>query len=95
MNDPAKDPSTLDAELARLRDRLGLYEQVPVIEEVHALMGTPEIVLICVHDSANGISHSVPVPFEPGKMGEVVTDEAEVTPEAQVRLALHLAAAYN
>lgn len=57
-----------DDALSLLRDRLGLYERVPVIEEVHPAAlalsaGDDEPdVLMCCHDSANERAHTLLTP---------------------------------
>lgn len=56
-----------DDALSQLRERLGLHERVPVIEEVHPAafaVGADDepAVLMCCHDSANERAHTLLTP---------------------------------
>lgn len=97
MHDPKKNPA-LAAEVASLRERLGLYVEIPVIEGVHPLAGVPGALILCCHDTANDDTHTVSLsvdPADPNSLDDVMNEDGEIAPEMLVRITHQLAAAYN
>lgn len=85
--------------LRALRDHLGLYDCVPVIEEAHvtnpmALDPIDRTVLLCVHDGANERAHQIWFPAPQGPF-TLMDESGEIRKEVLAHCTLYLSAAYN
>lgn len=91
----SRDP---EADLAELRERLGLYEHLPSLDDLHVLGFSPMngAVALCAHDETNAATHTLMFePLEKGDMSHVLTPDGELTDDIKVSCAHVIRASYN
>lgn len=92
-------PGNTEQHFAELRERLGLYEQVPVVEDAHPVAMAPfgdQKMILCCHDRANDDVHHVMYEVPEGTdFLACVQEDGSVNDEMRVQLQHALGAAYN
>lgn len=92
-------PGDTAKHFADLRERLGLYEQVPRIEEAHPVALEPfgdRRLILCCHDGANDdVYHVVYEPPENMDFLALLQKDGTVPPDMLLQLQNALSAAYN
>lgn len=91
-------PGNTEQQLAELRDRLGLYEHVPQLDEAHPLALEPDggKLIFCCHDRANDDTHALMYEVPEGTdLLACIQEDGTANPEMLVQLQHALSASYN